>query len=73
MVQDSIQDYAEMTPLIRKELDDTRKDLVAEKLLQKELKEISRSLQTRRNELQQIIESGTSQESRYLFSWSCRG
>ncbi|GJJ69953.1 centromere protein K [Entomortierella parvispora] len=63
MVQDSIQDYAVMTPLIRKELEDTRKDLTAEKLLLKELNEINRALQTRRKELQQTIESGTSQES----------
>ncbi|KAG0057688.1 hypothetical protein BGZ83_005627 [Gryganskiella cystojenkinii] len=63
MVQDSIQDYALMTPLLKKELEDTKKELVAEKTLLKELKVITDAIQTRRSDLEKAVESGTSQES----------
>ncbi|KAF9193897.1 hypothetical protein BGZ51_001883 [Haplosporangium sp. Z 767] len=63
MVQDSIRDFGIMIPHLKKELADTQTELASEKRLLKELQEIKRALQARRDDLARLIETGSSQES----------
>ncbi|KAF9435776.1 hypothetical protein BGZ76_005563 [Entomortierella beljakovae] len=62
-VQNLIRDYGVMTPRIATELEDTKKELLSEKQLLKELKEINRALQARRADVKKLRDSGVSQES----------
>ncbi|KAF9919376.1 hypothetical protein BX616_005419 [Lobosporangium transversale] len=62
MVQDSIQSYAQMTPRLSMELEETKAELASENQLLKELKEIHRALQARRRDLKKSVESGINQE-----------
>ncbi|KAG0195951.1 hypothetical protein BGX28_000332 [Mortierella sp. GBA30] len=63
MIQDSIHDYGVMIPRLKQELAETQAELTSEKQLLKELQEIQRALQARREDLARSIESASNEES----------
>lgn len=62
-VHDSIHEYGIMLPLLKQELEETQAELTGETQLLKELKEIRRALQARRQDLATTGEAGSSQKS----------
>ncbi|KAG0282226.1 hypothetical protein BGZ96_000720 [Linnemannia gamsii] len=62
-VHDSIHEYGIMLPLLKQELEETQAELTGEAQLLKELKEIRRALQARRQDLATTGEVGSSQKS----------
>lgn len=63
MIQGSIRDYSFMLPRLKKELEETKAELASEIQLWNELKEINQALQSRRQDLAKMVESGMGQES----------
>ncbi|KAF9147142.1 hypothetical protein BG015_011251 [Linnemannia schmuckeri] len=62
-VHDSIHEYAIMLPHLKQELEETQAELTGEKQLLKELKEIRRALQARRQDLATTGDSVANQQS----------